>query len=76
MRKKYRVYLKQYFYDKVVEKNTGESTKFLGETYAVSEAQAINNVRYRVYGESNPEGDREIDYACGGIWTEFKAEEA
>lgn len=74
MKSKYKVYLRQTFYDKALECDVSKNTSLLGETWAVSEEKAINNVRYRVFGEHNPEGEREIPYACGGLYTEFIAE--
>lgn len=73
--KKYRVIEKQTWYDKVTEQWTTTTERVLGETVAVSKEKAISNVRYRVYGKRNPEGEEEIDYACGGIYTELIAEE-
>ena len=76
MKKKYSVYLLTYWADEVTGEITLQGKTLLGETYAISKAKSINNVRYRFYGERNPEGVEQIDYACGGYLREFKAEEA
>lgn len=50
MKKRYKVFT-QYFFDSEDPEDcrTGE-WEFAGETYASSEAQAVNNVRFRIMG--------------------------
>ena len=47
---------------------------FAGETWAVSEKQAINNIRHRVFGDYNS-SQYKYDYVCGdgAMWKEWKA---
>lgn len=48
--------------------------RFAGDTYAVSEAQAINNVRHRTFGDHS----FSLPLAVGGkwaTWLDWKAEE-
>lgn len=47
---KYVVYCRHYYEDEVCKAQRTE-WKYAGDTYAVSEAKAINNVRHRVYGD-------------------------
>lgn len=47
---KYAVYCRHYYEDEVCKVQRTE-WKYAGDTYAVSEAKAINNVRHRVYGD-------------------------
>lgn len=48
--------------------------KYIGDTYAVSEAKAINNVRYREWGETKTDdhkfhqGIEEEIWECGYEW--------
>lgn len=48
MKNRYAVYLVEKFFD--VAKEVVEYKTFIGNTFAASEKQAINNVRFRNYG--------------------------
>ena len=50
MKQKYNVYSKYYFDSEEAEDCFEGKWKHEGETYAVSEEKAINNVRFRKYG--------------------------
>lgn len=47
-RRRYKVYSKEYFLSE--DHKRSDEWKYIGETTAVSEKQAINNIRYRIYG--------------------------
>lgn len=53
-KKHYRVYIRTYLDEEYpVEKRFEEEWRFAGETWAVSEAKAISNVRYRTRGKES-----------------------
>lgn len=48
---KYSVYIQYYLEAEEEENNILGKWEFIGDTYAVSEKQAINNVRHREFGD-------------------------
>ena len=72
-RKKYKVYRKYYMNTENINNNIQGIWEYVGTTYAVSPAQAINNVKYRIMGKISQNQPLEI----GGNWErgyEWKAE--
>lgn len=49
-KRKYLVYAKYYLESEFPEDSFEEDWKLVGETFAVSEKQAINNVRFKLFG--------------------------
>lgn len=60
----YQVYRKYYLDAEDIENSFEEDWKFAGSTYAVSEKQAINNVRNRIMGNIS----QYKPVAFGGKW--------
>lgn len=73
---------KRKYYVYLIAHGTGcysSDKSYVGSTYAVSEKQAINNVRYRTRDENHPYGGASSwavgDYAEeGSVYYEYKAE--
>ena len=73
-KKKYKVYSRYWFESEDVEDSRTDDWEFMGETYAVSEDKAINNVRFRTVGNIS----QYKPAAVGGHWEnglDWKAEE-
>ena len=66
-KKKYAVYT-QYFFNTEFEEDDSftDDWTFMGYTYAVSEKQAVNNVRHRIYGDYGT--SQYLPMATGGHW--------
>ena len=63
---KWLVFNRYYLITEDIEDNITEDWKLVGTTYAVSEAQAINNVRHRVMGDYGTSQYKPI--ATSGYW--------
>lgn len=63
-KKKYSVYATPYLEAEELENCVQYPREFMGETWAVSEAQAINNVRYRTVGNTS----QYLPYITSGHW--------
>lgn len=63
-KRKYKVF-SQYYFESEDHSRT-DTWKFVSETWAVSEAQAINNVRHRTMGDYGTSQYKPI--AVGGHW--------
>ena len=68
MKRKYKVYAQYYFETEDGEDDFTEFWNYMGETFAVSEKQAINNVRFRNYGNiSQYKPITESGHWCNGF---------
>ena len=59
---KYRVMAQEYFHSE--DHNRENEWECVGETYAVSEKQAINNVRHRMYGDYGMSQNKPLNAEC------------
>lgn len=74
LKTRYRVSRRYYLVADDEENNITDEWVFVGETFAVSEAQAINNVRHRTMGDAS----QYLPVATSGHWEngyDWKAEE-
>lgn len=69
----YAVYFRELFYDEITNQETKLQWRLAGNTYAVSEAQAINNVRHRCFGNIS-QYKPVSEYGSSMIELEWKAE--
>lgn len=74
MKKHYYVYMKWGVEADELENCTSHDPEFVGETWAVSEAQAINNVRHRAYGDVSQYLPIDVRGHYAVVWDWFAVE--
>lgn len=73
MKKKYAVYNRFRIESESIENNVVHDWQFIGETYAKSKAQAINNVRHNYMGDVSQYKPLEVS-GHWDSWLDWKAE--
>lgn len=75
LKKEYKVYAQRIVEFEPPEENVIYPEVFIGTTFAVSESQAINNVRHRMLGDYGTSQYKPVDVGCHyTVWIDWRAE--